>query len=157
MTADGGATARQANIGGPASRALARAVGVTTWAVGLVLPALALFGDLAWTWSLFLLLTTPLGFVMWWEADDAKDDTVRLQRSGRRARAELVRLERVDPGDGSPDVAVMRLRISGEGVPDFEATYRCDHEDRFTVGTRFVAVVDPSDNLFTLKPLPPTD
>ncbi|MFJ4903267.1 MULTISPECIES: hypothetical protein [unclassified Streptomyces] len=39
------------------------------------------------------------------------------------------------------------------GTPPFEAGYPCDHEERYRVGARFKAVVDPSDNPFTLKPL----
>ncbi|MFK0318051.1 hypothetical protein OG693_21440 [Streptomyces sp. NBC_01259] len=39
------------------------------------------------------------------------------------------------------------------GDPPSEAGYPCDQEERYRVGARFKAVVDPSDNLFTLRPL----
>ena len=55
--------------------------------------------------------------------------------------------------DGSADVAHMQLRISGDDVPEFRARYKETHDKAHLVGARFNAVVDPSDNLFTLRPL----
>lgn len=45
------------------------------------------------------------------------------------------------------------LRISGEDVPPFDATYRVRHRPEHRVGARFEAVVDPTDNLFGLEPV----
>ncbi|MFD5895162.1 hypothetical protein [Streptomyces sp. NPDC060366] len=154
MTVDEGAeSARQANIGGAVPQVVGGVIAVVCWASAPVLPALAVFGDLHWAWSFFSLLMVLSGSVIWSDTAEAKADTARLRQSGRPAVAEIIAAERVDPGDGSADISVLTLRISGADVPAFEAAYRCDHEDRFRVGASFEAVVDPSDNLFTLIPL----
>lgn len=154
MTVEEGAgEARQASIGGFATQLAGRASGLVSWVGALVLPALSVFGTLPWAWSLFSPLLVLTGLLVWAEAVRTRQDTSRLRQSGRPAVAEVVAAERTDPGDGSPDVAVLTLRISGADVPSFGATYRCDHDARFKAGARFLAVVDPSDNLFTLRPL----
>lgn len=152
---------RQASIAGPFARSYLRFCAVCCWLYILFFPAMLLFGqiDMPW-WGATLstigvgLLMALLGFVMWHEADEASADTERLRRDGRDATAEIINLEVTDPGDGSNDVARLQLRISGEDVPEFDAVYREDHDQKaHVVGARFKAVVDPSDNLFTLKPL----
>ncbi|MCX5346006.1 hypothetical protein [Streptomyces atratus] len=121
------------------------------WVVALALPAETVFGDLYWAWSLFSLLLGLIGLLMWFQAVQTKEDTTRLQQSGRPAIAEITAAERGVPADGSADNSVLSLRISGADVPSFDAIYRCNHQERFQVGARFTAVVDPSDNLFTLR------
>ncbi|MEV0775106.1 hypothetical protein [Streptomyces sp. NPDC050428] len=154
MTVDKGTgTARQANIGGAVLQVVGRVIALGCWVGAPVLPALAVFGDLHWAWSFFSLLMVLSGSVIWSDVAEAKADTARLRQSGRPAVAKIIAAKRVDPEDGSADISVLTLRISGTDVPSFEATYRCDHEERFRVGASFKAVVDPSDNLFTLVPL----
>ncbi|MEV8408950.1 hypothetical protein AB0R12_25115 [Streptomyces niveus] len=154
MTTDEGpATARQATIGGAFVHVGGRAIAVVCWASTPILPALAVFDGLHWAWSLFSPLMALSGLVIWSDAVRTKQDTARLRKSGLPAVAKIITAERVDPGDGSADVSVLTLRISGTGVPPFDATYSCDHDERFRAGTSFKAVVDPSDNLFTLRPL----
>lgn len=154
MTIDEGpGTARQANIGGAVVHVGGRVLAVSCWLSAPVLPALAVFGDLHWAWSLFSLLMVCCGLAIWSEAVKTKKDTARLRRSGRPAVAEIITAKQVDPGDGSADISVLTLRIRGAGVPSFEAAYRCDYDERFRAGASFKAVVDPSDNLFTLRPL----
>lgn len=111
--------------------------------------------DLPW-WAavLFVIVLLPLGFAIWSDAAEHREDTERLLRAGRPAVAEVIDLELVDPGDGSADVAVLQLRISGEDVPPFEATYRGDKDPALRPGARLYATVDPADNLFTLRRLP---
>ncbi|MFI7675066.1 hypothetical protein [Actinophytocola sp. NPDC049390] len=49
---------------------------------------------------------------------------------------------------------MLSLRVSGDGVPPFEARYRCELEPGNVVGARLPATVDPAGNLFTLEYLP---
>lgn len=154
MTTDEGAgTPRQATIGGAVVHVGGRVIAVTCWLLAPVLPALAVFDGLHWAWSFFSLLMVLSGLVIWSDAIKTKEDTARLRKSGRPAVAKIIDAKRVDPGDGSADTSVLTLRISGADVPSFEATYQCDHDERFRAGASFKAVVDPSDNLFTLRPL----
>lgn len=154
MTIDEGAgTARQAAIGSAVVHVGGRVLAVSCWACAPAPPALALLGDLHWAWSFFSPLMVLSGCAIWSEAVKTKKDTARLRQSGRPAVAEVITTKRVDPGDGSADISVLTLRISGAGVPTFDAPYQCDHDERFRARRRFRAVVDPSDNLFTLRPL----
>lgn len=144
-------TARQATLGGTVPQLGNRVAGVVCWVAALVLPAQTIFGDLHWAWSLFSLLLLPFGLLIWSQSGQAKKDTERLRQSGRPATAEILAAERDVPADGSADTSVLTLRISGVDVPSFDATYRCNYEERFQVGARVPAVVDPADNLFTLR------
>lgn len=159
MSTDEVVAPRQASIGGRFSRFYARLIAVLCWGFILFLPAYAVFGDLGWRWWQvalaqvgITLVALALGALMWSEASAQRADTERLQRTGRPAVAEILDLEVIDPGDGSHDVARMTLRIRGDDVPEFEAVYRVDHDKKlFRVGAHFKAIVDPADNLFTLK------
>jgi hypothetical protein len=151
--------AKQASIAGRFARSYLRLSAVCCWLFILFFPAMLVFDqvDLPW-WGAALsviglgLLMSLVGFVMWFEAGEARADTERLRRHGRDAIAEIVDLEVTDPGDGSNDVARLQLRISGDDVPEFRAVYRDDHDkNAYKIGARFKAVVDPSDNLFTLR------
>lgn len=152
-TGAGTAAARQANIGGALVHVGGRVIAAGCWAAAPVLPVLAVLGELHWAWSFFSLLMVLGGFAVWSEAVRTKEDTARLRKSGRPAVAKVIAAKRVDPGDGSADLSVLTLRIGGADVPPFEAAYNCDHDERFRAGASFKAVVDPSDNLFTLRPL----
>lgn len=161
MSTEETVTARQASIGGRFSRFVARCSAISCWMFILFLPGYVIFGDLGWSWWQVVLaqigitlLALALGAWMWSEAAAEKADTERLRSVGRPAVAEILELEVTDPGDGSHDVARMTLRISGDDVPEFHAVYRVDHDKKlYRVGGRYKAVVDPSDNLFTLRPL----
>lgn len=154
MTTEEGATPpRQATVGGALVHVGGRVIAVGCWLSAPVLPALAVFDGLHWAWSFFSPLMILSGLAIWSEAVKTKKDTARLRRSGRPAVAEIITAEQVDPGDGSADVSVLTVRITGPDVPPFEAPYSCDYDERFRAGAHFKAVVDPSDNLFTLRPL----
>lgn len=161
MSTDEVVAPRQASIAGRIARSYLWLCAVFCWAFILFFPAMLIFDQVNMPWwgaALSVIgvgiLMGLLGFVMWYEADEARADTERLLRNGRDAIAEIIDLEVTDPGDGSSDVARLQLRISGEDVPEFRAVYRDDHDTKaYVVGARFKAVVDPSDNLFTLKPL----
>lgn len=159
MTSEDEPTARQAAVGGRISQFLHRVTAIMTWISVLLVPFLLVLGELKWEWWLLLieilvvLILVPLGFAIWDDAGQEKVDTKRLRESGRQAVAEVVAVELIDNHDDDVETAVLSLRISGDGVPLFEATYRCPKERRFQVGARFIAIVDPSDNLFTLKQL----
>jgi hypothetical protein len=158
MTADDDRTARQASIGGVGARVVLRCLAVTCWLSVVGMAVTVFTAGMPW-WSdalvglACLLIILPLGFALWFDAAEHKEDTERLLRAGLPAVAEVVELEMVDPGDGSADVAVLRLRISGAGVPPFEATYRGGDQE-FRLGARLYATVDPADNLFALGHLP---
>lgn len=148
-------TARQASIGGVGARVMLRWCAVACWlTVGVMWVMVFTTGVPWWAAVLVLVFMLPLGFVLWSDAAEHREDTERLLRSGRPAIAEIVGVELVDPGDGSADVAVLRLRISGDDVPAFEATYRGDAQPEFRSGVRLRATVDPADNLFTVRRLP---
>ncbi|MEV8438418.1 hypothetical protein AB0425_13660 [Actinosynnema sp. NPDC051121] len=155
MAADDAVTGRQASIGGVGSRVVLRILAVACWlsAVGVTITVFA--GGMPWWAGVLvelacLVVILPIGVALWFDATQHKEDTERLLRTGRPAVAEVVELEMVDPGDGSADVAVLRLRISGAGVPPFEATYRGRGDDEFRPGALLHATVDPADNLFAL-------
>lgn len=134
---------------------------VACWLFMGFFPVMLLTGqvDMPW-WGAALatvglaLLMLVIGCVAWFSASEAKADTERLRRAGVPAVAEILSIEVIDPGDGSCDVSRMDLRIAGDGVPSFEAVCRMDHDKKtHRVGARFKAIVDPSDNLFTLQQL----
>lgn len=161
MSTGNAVRARQASVSGPLWRFVARACAILCWAFIAFLPAMLYFDQVSLPWwgatlgclglGLFMLAS---GLLLWSEATAARADTDRLQRQGRSAVAEVVGLEIIDPGDGSADVAQMELDIAGDGVPAFHAVYRVDHDENlYRVGACFKAVVDPSDNLFTLRRL----
>ena len=145
---------RQASIGGVWARAMLRWCAVACWLTVAGMAVMVFTAGVPW-WAavLALVVLLPLGFAIWHDAAEHREDTERLLRDGRPAVAEVIDLELVDPGDGSADVAVVRLRISGTEVPAFEATYRGDAEPSLRPGARLHATVDPADNLFTLRPL----
>jgi len=161
MSTDEVVTARQASVAGRFARAYLRVCAVVCWLFILFWPAMLVLDQVEQPWwgavltiLGFVVLMGLLGLVLWFEADGARDDTERLLRNGRDAVAEILDIEVADPGDGSADVARMQLRISGEDVPEFRAVCTETHDPKaYVVGARFHAVVDPSDNLFALRPL----
>ena len=160
MSTDDVVTAKQASIAGRFARAYLRVCAVACWLFILFWPAMLVFDQVEQSWWVatlsilgFVVLMGLLGLVLWFEAGGAAADTERLLRDGRDAVAEIVDIEVIDPGDGSADVAHMQLRISGDDVPEFRAVCKETHDKTYVVGARFNAVVDPSDNLFTLRPL----
>lgn len=160
MTADGDVIARQASIGGTGARVMLRLCAVACWVSVAGTGVMAFTLPLSW-WVgvlvglVMVVFIVPLGFALWDDAAQHRVDTERLRRAGRHAVAEVVGVELVDPGDGSADVAVVSLRVSGDGVPPFEATYRGAKDPEFRPGALLHATVDPADNLFTLGHLPP--
>ncbi|GAB1514999.1 hypothetical protein [Actinophytocola sp. KF-1] len=149
---------RQASIGGVWARVALRYCAVGCWLTVVAGTVMVFTVDMPWwagvlTELALLLIMLPLGFVIWSDAAEHKADTERLLRAGRAAVAEITDVEVVTPDGDSADVHVLTLRISGEGVPEFEARYRCDADKVNVVGARLRATVDPADNLFTLQRL----
>jgi hypothetical protein len=155
MTGDEG---RQASFGGAWSRGTLRLCAVLLWLTSALPLVMTVAEGMPW-WAavlveLLLLVTiVPLGFVLWSDAAEHREHTERLRRSGRPAVAEITDVEHVDPGDDTGNVVVLRLRISGDGVPPFAATYRGRPDEEYRPGGRLYATVDPADNLFTLRRL----
>jgi len=158
MTADEGVAARQASIGGPGARAGLRVCAVLCWLSVAALAVVVFTTGMPWWAGVLagltsLLVLLPLGFTLWDDAGRQREDTERLSRDGRHAVAEVLDVELVDPGDGGAHTAVVRLRLSGDGVPPFVATHRGDADPVYRPGALLHATVDPSDNLFTLERL----
>lgn len=157
MTSEDEPTARQASIGPSTSRFGAGLDAAVAWLTALLLPCLLVFDKIEWAWWLIpaelgiVVIMVPAGFAFWFSAVEAKADTKQLLRAGRPAVAEVVAMKLVDDHDGAVETAVLKLRIGGDDVPPFEATYRCPYEPILEVGAQLDATVDPSDNLFTLK------
>ncbi|MEU4448667.1 hypothetical protein AB0K14_39865 [Actinosynnema sp. NPDC050801] len=158
MIADGDRTARQAEVDGAGGRLWLRVAAVFCWLCALIPLAVWYLEDLDWAWwalvamAIAMLIVTALGVDMWTTANQAEADTARLRQAGRPAIAEVVGVEVVDHEEG-PTTSVLSLRISGDDVRPFDATYRGRHRPEHRVGARFDAVVDPTDNLFSLKPV----
>lgn len=145
---------RQASIGGVWTRVMLRYCAVGCWLTAAGGTVMVFTVDMPlWGAVLLLLIMLPLGFAIWNDAAEHKSDTERLLRAGRPAVAEIIGVEVVRPDEESAEVHVLTLRISGDGVPPFEARYRCPLEERNVVGVRLHATADPADNLFTLQPL----
>jgi len=150
------AAARQAAVTGRFGRFLLRALSVVN----------ALIGPAAWTGVVFsdedtgvvvvvaTVLTVfgvPFAVHLWRDADRHAVDTERLRVAGVPATAEIVTLAVIThDGHDQADEVKLGLRVSGAGVRPFEAVYLCPHDRSFRVGLRLDAVVDPSDNLFTV-------
>jgi len=149
------AAARQAAVTGRFGRFLLRALSVVN----------ALIGPAAWTglvfadedvWDVVVVATVltvvgvPFAVHLWRDADRHAVDTERLRVAGVPATAEIVTLAVITHDDDLADEVKLGLRVSGAGVRSFEAIYRCPHDRSFRVGLRLDAVVDPSDNLFTV-------
>lgn len=156
MTADESVSGRQASIGGVGSRVFLRSCAVVLW-LAVAFP-LVFAVDMPW-WATVLVeavvavALVPLGLLLWFDAKEREEDTKRLRRTGRPAVAEVVEVDHVDPGDDTGTVVELRLRISGDGVSPFAATYRGRPDPEYRVGGLLYATVDPADNLFTLRRL----
>ncbi|RMI28566.1 hypothetical protein [Nocardia stercoris] len=155
MTADEGMTGRAATFtGGGVVAARCAAIGVGVSAAG-VLAGLMVSGIAWWERGLVGILCVPLlaaaSLSLWSDAGEQQADFARLRASGLPAVAEVVAMTVTN--DGESDWATMTLRISGPDVPMFEGCVRCHPEPMMRLGARLDAVVDPADNLFTLRPV----
>ncbi|PSK82250.1 hypothetical protein CLV63_14320 [Murinocardiopsis flavida] len=157
MHADDVAYGRQATHEGFVSRLTKRSMAVMCWLWALFMPFTFFVGEVYMAWWAHILLVVflmlillPAGYGLWSDVGDAEDIT-QLRRSGRPAVAEVISMHRTPGrGYGELDSVSLLLRISGDEVPVFTASYRGDQTAAFRVGTLLDAVVDPSDNLYTL-------
>jgi hypothetical protein len=155
MTTDGNMTGRAAVFTG-GSFVSARCVAALAWLGALgTLIGLVVMDAVWWEKALYGFLGIPVlmvvGASLWSDAGEERADFARLRRSGRPAVAEVVGMETTT--DGESEWAVLTLRITGPDVPPFEGRFRCEPEPVMRVGARLKAVVDTSDNLFTLRPV----
>lgn len=72
----------------------------------------------------------------------------RLRGEGREATAEVIASRSVSLGEESG--VEVRLRISGEGFPPFEAAHRGSDGAIEKLGARFPVVVDPRDRAYMI-------
>lgn len=90
--------ARQASIGGTGTQVMLRVCAVMCWVTVLAVTIMVFTVGMPW-WAgvlvevVMLLIILPLGFAVWDDAGQHRDDTERLLCAGRPAVAEVVGLE----------------------------------------------------------------
>ncbi|MEO3974105.1 hypothetical protein [Streptomyces sp. CAU 1734] len=110
--------------------------------------------------GLFTAVFTPVCVWAWRAAGRARARTRRLDRSGIPAAAEVLASVETPVGEGAG--VALTLRISGPGLPSFDAVHECGKSPSPQVGEVLFALVDPAGRLFTIdhgrpaagKPLP---
>ncbi|MFM9543117.1 hypothetical protein ACKI1I_28270 [Streptomyces turgidiscabies] len=94
-------------------------------------------------------LCTPLGLVIWFDAQFERESNRRLDAVGIGVTAEVTSL--TDWDDGESTGVAAGLRISGPGVRPFETTWKHASHPALRVGLRLRAVVDPTLSMFRLE------
>ncbi|MGI5217639.1 hypothetical protein [Nocardia sp. CA-290969] len=96
------------------------------------------------------IITFPIGIALAVQTYEWRGTERRFQAVGLPATAEITAV-RIRQGGESPDVAELRVRISGPGVDPFKAVCEVPSlSPRPQVGDRLRVVVDPSDNSFAI-------
>ncbi|MFI5717138.1 hypothetical protein [Nocardia sp. NPDC051750] len=96
------------------------------------------------------IITFPIGMALAVQTFEWRGTERRFRAVGLLATAEITAV-RIRQGGESPDVAELRVRISGPGVDPF--TSDCEVPSvapRPQVGDRLRVVVDPADNSFAI-------
>ncbi|MGA6205984.1 hypothetical protein ACPESR_14670 [Nocardia testacea] len=138
---------RQVELIGPVAQVFTYSI-----AAGLLLsgPVLALTGDSLWDWLCPAIITFPIGLAIAVTTYGQRWDAKRLRDAGVISTAEIVAV-RIREGGENPDVAELRVRISGPGFDTFTAD--CEIPSVLPlprVGDRHQVVVDPSDYSFAI-------
>ncbi|WP_280399388.1 hypothetical protein [Nocardia carnea] len=96
------------------------------------------------------IITFPIGIALAVQTFEWRGTERRFRAAGVVATAEITAV-RIRRGGESPDVAELRVRISGPGIEPFEA--ECEVPavaPAPRVGDRLHVVVDPADNAFAI-------
>ncbi|MDX3188373.1 hypothetical protein PV458_08195 [Streptomyces sp. MN03-5084-2B] len=92
----------------------------------------------------------PTGIGLWRGTTRAKQRLLRLDEVGLPAQAEILAAEE---GGGDDNPLRLTLRVSGAGVPAFEAVVTTGYRPDLTPGRELTAVVDPGDRTFLIREL----
>lgn len=122
-------------------------------AAGLMLlgPVLALTGDSLWDGLCPAIVTVPIGLAVVVTTYRDRRNAKRFRDAGVISTAEIVAVVRIRQGGENPDVAELRVRISGPGFDTFAAD--CEVPAVLPlprIGDRRQVVVDPSDYTFAI-------
>lgn len=121
-------------------------------AAGLILlgPVLALTGDSLWDALCPAIITFPIGVAVAVTTYGERWNAKRFRVAGVVSTAEIITV-RIREGGENPDVAELRVRISGPGFDTFEADCEVPAGiPRPRIGDRRQVVVDPSDCTFAI-------
>ncbi len=139
---------RQVELIGPVARVFTYSI-----AAGLMLlgPVLALTGDSLWDGLCPAIVTVPIGLAVVVTTYRDRRNAKRFRDAGVISTAEIVAVVRIRQGGENPDVAELRVRISGPGFDTFAAD--CEVPAVLPlprIGDRRQVVVDPSDYTFAI-------
>ncbi|MGW1739429.1 hypothetical protein ACWCPQ_11525 [Nocardia sp. NPDC001965] len=121
-------------------------------AAGLMLsgPVLALAGDSLWDALCPAIITFPIGLAIAMTTYGQRSNVKRFRAFGVISTAEIVAV-RIRKGGENPDVAELRVRITGPGFDTFVADCEIPAVVPLPrVGDRHQVVVDPSDYTFAI-------
>ncbi|MGW6332819.1 hypothetical protein [Nocardia rhamnosiphila] len=138
---------RQVELIGPVAQVFTYSI-----AAGLMLlgPVLALTSDSLWNGLCPAIITFPLGVAIAVTTYGQRRDAKRFRAVGVVSTAEIMAV-RIRKGAENPDVAELRVRISGPGFDTFEANCEVPAGNPLPrVGDRCQVVVDPSDRTFAI-------
>ncbi|NUS44370.1 MAG: hypothetical protein HOQ24_11860 [Mycobacteriaceae bacterium] len=146
MSGSGGG-ASQVELIGPVAGAVMYSI-----AAGLVIagPAIAVAGDSWWDGLCPGIVTFPIGIAIAVQTYEWRRNARRFRTAAVPATAEIIAV-RIREGGENPDVAELKVRISGPGVDTFEAD--CEESAGVPypkIGERRRAMVDPSDSTFAI-------
>ncbi|NUP27295.1 MAG: hypothetical protein HOQ36_20685 [Nocardia sp.] len=138
---------RQVELIGPVAQVFTYSI-----AVGLMLsgPVIALTSDSLWNGLCPAIITFPIGVAIAVTTYGERWNAKRFRAVGVVSTAEILAV-RIREGGENPDVAELRVRISGPGFDTFKADCEVPAGiPRPLIGDRLHAVVDPSDNSFAI-------
>lgn len=138
---------RQVELIGPVAQVFTYSI-----AAGLMLsgPVLALTSDSLWNGLCPAIITFPIGFAIAATTYGQRWYAKRFRAVGVVSTAEIVAV-RIRQGGENPDVAELRVRISGPGFDTFKADCEVPAGDpRPQIGDRLQVVVDPSAGNFAI-------
>ncbi|WP_328393567.1 hypothetical protein [Nocardia sp. NBC_00416] len=138
---------RQVELIGPVAQVFTYSI-----AAGLMLlgPVLAWTGDSLWSGLCPAIITFPIGVAIAVTTYGQRRDAKRFRAVGVISTAEIVAV-RIRKGGEDPDVAELRVHISGPGFDMFKADCEVPAGiPRPRIGDRLQVVVDPSDCTFAI-------
>ncbi|MEV5646806.1 hypothetical protein AB0L57_01020 [Nocardia sp. NPDC052254] len=138
---------RQVELIGPVAQVFTYSIAAGLMVAG---PALALTGDSLWDGLCPTIVTFPIGLAIAVTTYGERWNAKRFRNAGVVSTAEIVAV-RIRQGGENPDVAELRVRISGPGFDTFAAD--CEVPAVLPlprIGDRRQVVVDPSDYTFAI-------